>query len=682
MNESLTLLDELFSDAGLLKNSLPSYEARAGQQQMSKQIWEAFDEEKSALFEAGTGIGKSLAYLIPALLWSYKTGEKIVVSTYTIALQEQLLEKDIPMLQKALGIELRVVLAKGMGNYLCLRKLEEMVQHQGLLDQSIEPLERWAAKTNDGTKSAIPFSVSSELWGKVFAESDACSYIKCPHYKQCFFFKARAKVQDADLIIVNHHLLMADLLSKGNQSILPPYTRLIVDEAHHLEHVARSSLTKTLDRIQLFQMLAKVHSDHHPEVSRLLHLRDALKPMGNKALDVRLSIDLPGEKRELTLKINAAFDLLDQLFLNNNQLYKWRLTAEFLKKPDWQERLVPAFLEVKEGLKRYGASLSSLEREVQDELRSKVEGDLADIASTIDRIKEAVAIIDTFFKSESLEDVRWGEKTAEGVILSLAQLDVAPYLEEKLFGKQKSSILCSATLTIGDQFEHVKKNLGLREEVIEGVYPSPFDFKTRTRLMGFSDLPPPNAYHFIKEAAQVIREAIKISGGGAFVLFTSYDMLSKCAQELSDLSFLKQGDRPRHQLLEDFKSQKNGVLLGTDSFWEGVDVAGEALRLVIIVKLPFPVPSEPLIEARAEYLKKQGRDPFNEDSVPQAVMKFKQGFGRLMRRKDDRGCVLCLDERLFNRPYGKTFLKSLPECVTSFQPKNVIFKEMKTFYGA
>jgi ATP-dependent DNA helicase DinG len=667
MNESLTLLDELFSDTGLLKKSLPSYEARSGQQQMSKQIWEAFEEEKFALFEAGTGIGKSLAYLIPALLWSYKTGEKIVVSTYTIALQEQLLEKDIPMLLKALGIELRVVLAKGMGNYLCLKKLEE---------QDFESLASWAAKTTDGTRSAIPFSVTGEQWEKVYAESDACSYLKCPHYKQCFFFKARDKVQDADLIIVNHHLLMANLLARETQSILPPFTRLIVDEAHHLEHVARSSLTKTLHRIEIFKILARVHSDHHPETSRLMYLRELLKK--DKALEIRLGIDLPGERRDLTLKINSAFDLLDQY----NQQYKWRLTSEFLKTSDWKEKWVPAFMAVAEGLKRYCASLNSLKGDVPDEVRSKADGALADIAGTIDRLKEVIATIDQFFTSESLEDVRWAEKTPEGVILSLAQLDVAPYLEEKLFTPLKSTILCSATLTISNQFEHVKKNLGLNEEAIEGVYPSPFDFKTRTRLMGFSDLPPPNAYHFIKEAAQVIREAIKISGGGAFVLFTSYDMLSKCAQELSDLSFLKQGDRPRHQLLEEFKSQKNGILLGTDSFWEGVDVAGEALRLVIIVKLPFPVPSEPLIEARAEYLKKQGRDPFNEDSVPQAVMKFKQGFGRLMRRKDDRGCVLCLDERLFNRPYGKTFLKSLPECVTSFQPKNVIFKEMRVFYGA
>ncbi len=478
MTETITLLDELFSDAGLLKKSLPSYEARIGQQQMSKQIWEAFEKDASALFEAGTGIGKSLAYLIPALLWSFRTGEKIVVSTYTIALQEQLIEKDIPMLLKALGLELRVVLAKGMGNYLCLRKLEEVSKQHGLFDQSVEPLVTWAAKTTDGTKSAIPFSISGETWGQVFAESDACAYVKCPHYKQCFFFKARAKVQDADIIIVNHHLLMANLLASENQSILPPFTRLIVDEAHHLEHVARSSLTQTLDRIQLFKILARVHSEHHPELSRLMFLKEVLKH--DKVLALRLSVDLPGEKRDLTLKINTAFDQLDQLVLNS---YRSRVSPDLLK------NMEAPFLEVKEGLKRYAASLSSLEGYVPDELRQKVEGALDDIAGAILRLKETIATIDAFFKSESEGNVRWAEKTAEGIVLSLAQLDVAPFLQEKLFDPLKSTVLCSATLTIGENFEHVKNNLGLKDEVVEAVYHSPFDYKNRTRLLGFLTFP-------------------------------------------------------------------------------------------------------------------------------------------------------------------------------------------------
>ena len=304
MEETLALFDELFSDTGLLAKTLPTYESRDGQQQMARQIWEAFEREKTALFEAGTGIGKSLAYLIPALLWSYKTGEKIVISTYTISLQEQLLEKDIPLLMNALGVDLRIVLAKGMGNYVCMRKLEEA---HDLLDPTIDRITSWAQRTSDGSKSSLPFSVSGDKWSKVYAESDACAYVKCPHYKQCYFFKARSQVQDADVIIVNHHLLMAHFLAEEKQPILPPFVRLIIDEAHHLEKVARTCLTNTLDRIELFRILARVHSDSHPEVSRLLYLRDRVE---EKRLQNRLGLDLPSEKRDLLTKIHTAFELL------------------------------------------------------------------------------------------------------------------------------------------------------------------------------------------------------------------------------------------------------------------------------------------------------------------------------------------------------------------------------------
>ncbi len=674
MTETLSLFDEIFSDTGLLAKSLPSYESREGQQQMARHIWEAFEAKKSALFEAGTGIGKSLAYLIPALLWSYRTGEKVVVSTYTISLQEQLLEKDLPLLLSALGLDLHVVLAKGMGNYVCLRKLDEVSKQHGFFDQSVDALVGWAQKSTDGSKSAIPFSVSGETWGKVYAESESCSYIKCPHYKQCFFFKARAKVQDADLIIVNHHLLMAHLLAEEERAILPPFSRLIIDEAHHLEHVARSCLTQVLDRIQLFKSLGRVHSDAHPDVSRFFHIRDLVK---DKALRVRLDIDFPGEKRELLNKVHAAFDLLDQIFGASSPSFKWRITPSIFQSEQWQKELMPAFGELKEGLKHYIASLESIGKEIDEETKPKVENALLDISQATERMKETVKTIETFFKES---DVRWAEKTSEGTTLSIAKLDVAPFLEEKLFTPLKSVILCSATLAVGDTFTHIRENLGLREEANEQIYPSPFDFQNRTRLLGINDLPQPSSFQFISEAAKAIRVAIEMSEGGAFVLFTSYDMLNKCADELSDLPILRQGDRPRHQLLEEFKKSQNGVLFGTDSFWEGVDVAGDALRLVIIVKLPFPVPSEPILEARSELLRAKGRDPFMEDSIPQAVMKFKQGFGRLMRRAEDRGCVLCLDGRLFSRSYGKFFLRSLPECVVSYKDKQSILQEMKNFY--
>jgi len=676
MTETLSILDEIFNQTGLLSQVLDDYEPREGQRAMANRIWEAFEEQKATLFEAGTGIGKSLAYLVPALLWSYKTGEKIIVSTYTIALQEQLIEKDIPFLLKALGLDLRVVLAKGMGNYVCMKKLDELSDQGGFFGQSIDQIVSWATKTNDGSRSSLPFSVSGESWGKVYAESEACTYIKCPHYKECFFFKGRSKIQEADIIIVNHHLLMAHLLADENRAILPPFTRLVVDEAHHLENVARTSLMQTLDRVQLFKTLARIHTDLSPETSRLYHIRDVVK---DKALKVRLDVDLPGEKRKVVEAINFAFDQLDRIFGMSSPSSKWRITDGVLKSQEWTETLIPAFSELKEALHKYGLSLDGIEKEINEESLPKVETALLEIGQTIEKIQATTSVIDAFFDQG---DVRFAEKTPEGITLTVAKLDIAPFLEEKLFELMKSPVLCSATLATVGSFRHVRENLGLNREAIEALYPSPFDFQERARLMGISDLPPPSSYDFIEEASSVIKEAVEISGGGAFVLFTSYDMLQKCSDQLFDLPHLKQGDLSRHLLLEKFKAHGDEVLLGTDSFWEGVDVPGEALRLVIIVKLPFPVPSDPLLQARSEHLKALGRDPFNEDSVPQAVMKFKQGFGRLMRRKEDRGCVLCLDSRLFSRGYGKTFLRSLPECVTSYQPKKLIFNEMREFFGA
>lgn len=675
MAETLSVLDEIFSESGLLATALPEYEPRQGQRAMADQIWEAFESQKAAIFEAGTGIGKSLAYLIPALLWSYRTGEKIVISTYTIALQEQLIEKDLPFLLDVLGLDLRIVLAKGMGNYVCMKKLDELSDHHGFFEKGIDQIVSWATKSRDGSRSSLPFSVTGETWGKVYAESDACSYVKCPHYKECFFFKGRSKVQEADIIVVNHHLLMAHLLADEGRAILPSFTRLVIDEAHHLEHVARNCLMQTLDRITLFKALSRVHTDLSPETSRLFHIRDVVK---DKELKVRLDIDLPGEKRQVIETVNHAFDQLERVFAMSSPSQRWRITDGVLKSQEWRDTLIPAFTELKTTLRRYGLSLSGIEKEIDEETLPKVEHALLDIGQACEKIEATISVIDAFFEEG---DVRFAEKTPEGISLTVAKLDVAPFLEEKLFEAVKSPILCSATLTVAGHFQHVREQVGLRRDATEHLFPSPFDFQERTRMMGISDLPPPSSYDFIEEAAEAIRKAVAISGGGAFVLFTSYDMLRRCGEYLDDLSPLKQGDLSRHQLLERFKEQGDGILLGTDSFWEGVDVPGDALRLVIIVKLPFPVPSDPLLQARSEHLKAQGRDPFNEDSVPQAVMKFKQGFGRLMRRKQDRGCVLCLDSRLFSRGYGKTFLKSLPECVTSYQPKSVIFSEMERFYG-
>ncbi len=677
------VFDELFSDEGLLAKRFSRYENRPDQQEMAREIWGAFEGNHSALFEAGTGIGKSLAYLIPAILWSYRTGEKVVISTYTISLQEQLLKKDLPLLLDILGIDLRTVLVKGMGNYVCLRKLEEEKKRE---EKGISPICGWAETTSDGTRSSLSFPITGSLWSKVCAEGEVCSYMKCPHYKECFFFRDRGKVQDADLIIVNHHLLMSHLTADEGQALLPEFSRLVIDEAHHFPSVARSCLARVFDRVQLFKAMARIHSDNHPEVSRFFFLRDLLEKVGSRSLINRLGLDLPGEKRTLTTKINEAFDLLHEVFPSSSRETRWRLTPEVMRGKVWQEDLIPIFRELQTELTRYATSLESLVEEVKDlrseETKSGIDSALLDIAAGGQKIKEAAGLIDSFFSDIDGDEVLWAEKKEMGTMLTLAQLDVAPFLKEKLFAPLKTAVCCSATMSVDEDFTHIASQFGIdKEECVLKIYPSPFDFQNRVRLLTPSDIPLPNSYDFVDKATMVIKEAIALSRGGAFVLFTSYDMLGRCAEGIEStclsegFPFFKQGDRPRHLMLEEFKQQKNSVLLGADSFWEGVDVVGEALRLVVIVKLPFPVPSDPLLQARSEVLKKEGKNPFMEDAVPQAALKFKQGFGRLMRSSTDRGTILCLDKRLFMKPYGKTFLRSLPECVTHFGPTEEVFRE-------
>lgn len=682
---------ELFSERGVLAQALPSYEQRLDQQTMAEEIWAALEEETSALFEAGTGIGKSLAYLIPALLFAKERNERVVISTYTISLQEQLITKDIPFLLEVLGLDLSVVLAKGMGNYVCLKHLEEWEMKSRLFDKDEKhsSLTTWAHQTNDGSKSALPFAISSDVWNEVKADSQTCGYAKCPHYHRCFFFKARAKRQEAHVIVVNHHLLMAHLLAEEGQGGLPPFSRLVVDEAHHLEPVALSSLAQTLDRVDLLQSLARLHSDAHPELSRFHFLHTQLKEVGSPSLLQQLTLDLPMGKHTLATLVSASFDRLDHREVKSG---KSRVTLSMLQSKVWQQELSPLFSELQGAMKRWRSALESLGGEIArlnlgEKEKKQLEPALLDVASVTAYLRKKEETLSAFFSEKENNTVRWIETTRTGSILTVAMLDVAPFLQEKLFAPLKTTVLCSATLAVEGDLSHLCKKVGLLPAPQrQGVYPSPFDYKANARLFGIEDISPPGSASFIAEAADLIAEAVQLTEGGAFVLFTSYDMLHKCGDLLerklrhTAYPLFKQGEGSRHLLLEKYKEAGNGVLLGADSFWEGVDVSGPSLRLVIIAKLPFPVPSDPLLEARAEKLSKEGKDPFLEEAVPQAVVKFKQGFGRLIRSKEDRGCVLCLDSRLFTRPYGKRFLGSLPECIVEFAPKEQVFGQMKRFY--
>lgn len=522
---------------------------------MFSDIETAYVEEQTLLIEAGTGIGKSIAYLLPALLWAEKTSECTVISTHTIALQEQLLEKELPLLLDALNLDLKIVLLKGMGNYTCLKK-------------------------------------ESENATFVMADRESCTHVKCPFFKKCTYFRQKREAEKADLIIVNHHLLFADMAS--DHAVIPEYDRLIIDEAHHIEDVATQYFADKISRINLIKLAGK-NSEFIQAIETLFQ-----------------DVGSPRRLHEIT----------------------WEGAA-------------------KRVLQLGSSALDSIEDEMMEQ-----------------SLKRMLDTLESYITS-AMDDgtVRW----VEPGILVRAKLEVASYLKEALFERVSTVILCSATLTTAGSFTYMKSRLGI-ELSKERIYESPFDYESQALLVVPTDIPDPNHPNFILAATRVIWDAIEHNGGGTFVLFTSYAMLHACKaeleQQLLDANFplLVQGEQKRTELLNTFRAASNSVLFGTDSFWEGVDVVGDELRCVILVRLPFKAPGDPLFEARSEKIQSDGGSPFFDYALPQAIVKFKQGFGRLIRNREDRGSVICLDSRLIKKGYGKLFLQSLPPCTKEAIP--------------
>jgi ATP-dependent DNA helicase DinG len=675
------LADQYFAPGGVFSRAQKGFEARTAQYAMALQILEAYRDEEVALVEAGTGTGKSLAYLLPAVYWALARQERTVLSTHTIPLQEQLLSKDIPFVMKALDAQLNVVLVKGMSNYLCLRRLGEA---RGLSRQlpenearEIEDLERRVDASSDGT--SLMETVSLPVRERVRAESDSCVYRRCPHYDQCYFMKARARAAEAQILVVNHSLLLTDLSIKirsdfrDDRTPLPPYSRLVLDEAHHVEASAMKCLSKRVDRIGLHKALARLTTEKTP-------LAGVLKALeGQTGLRRRIEIDVPALKRKAQDRVEAVFSVLEE-----------RLDG------------VPGGkLRIKEQEKRFLAPLLADLLPVLEELTLSLQGVCADLGVLreerlgapcqelqliTNRIAESAATCKQILE-EGVTRVRWMEAAQSlgrpNAALIDAPLSVSEALKEHLFGRVRTAALCSATLTSTGKFRFVKERLGIERAVTEQVVGSPFDYQGRSLFLVPTDMPDPSSSDYHTAVCERIVRALEASRGNALVLFTSYEMLRACAKEVQKrvpFLCLQQGDDARSSLIETFKKTEGSVLFGADSFWEGVDVPGEALRCVILARLPFPMPKEPLTEAWTEELKRQGKDPFHGHSVPRAVMKFKQGFGRLLRTQSDRGCALCLDKRVVTKRYGGTFLKSLPPCPTVIGGSEEVFGAMVKFY--